>query len=270
MNVTVFTSNRPRHLALIETLAGIADELFAVQECTTMFPGRVQDFYNKSRIMQRYFSHVLEAEHTVFGPPRFAPRNARQMPIRMGDLNLMDLEDLGPALESDAYIVFGASYIKGPLADYLVQRQAINIHMGVSPYYRGSSTNFWALYDGRPEYVGATIHRLTSGLDSGPILLHAFPATEPTAPFLLGMRAVRSAHLAVADKLASGALFALEPHAQDKTRQLRYSRNAEFTDDVAEDYLEHRLMNADAVAKSLQRRDLTQFVRPYIPDGAMS
>src|SRR5690606_39404976 len=68
---------------------------------------------------------------------------------------------LADALDSDVYVVFGASYIRGPLIDYLVARGAINIHMGVSPYYRGSSCNFWALYDGRPEYVGATIHKLS-------------------------------------------------------------------------------------------------------------
>ena len=45
--------------------------------------------------------------------------------------------------------------------------------MGVSPYYRGADCNFWALYDNNPHYVGATIHLLSKGLDSGPILYHA-------------------------------------------------------------------------------------------------
>ena len=45
--------------------------------------------------------------------------------------------------------------------------------MGVSPYYRGNDCNFWALYDDNPHLVGATIHMLTKGLDSGPMLYHA-------------------------------------------------------------------------------------------------
>ena len=70
-------------------------------------------------------------------------------------------------------MVFGSSYIKGELVDYLVKQKAINIHMGVSPYYRGCDCNFWALYDNNPHLVGATIHLLSKGLDSGPMLYHA-------------------------------------------------------------------------------------------------
>lgn len=268
MKVTVFTSNRPRHLSLLSTLAEVADEVFAVQECSTVLPGQVQDFYNKSPVMQRYFTHVLQAEHDVFGRLGFAPPNVRHMPLRMGDLNLLSMDDLGPALESDVYVVFGASYIKGPLAEFLVERTALNIHMGVSPYYRGSSTNFWALYDGRPDHVGATIHRLTKGLDSGPMLFHAFPPSEPTEPFRLGMLAVRSAHQAVADRLATGELFEIEPVPQDRSLEMRYTRNAEFTDEVAADYLDHRLPTAEQIGRALRARDESAFLRPYIAEPA--
>ena len=58
MRVTVFTSNQPRHLSLIERLAGVAEEVFAVQECNTVFPGRVGDFFRKSEVMQRYFFSI--------------------------------------------------------------------------------------------------------------------------------------------------------------------------------------------------------------------
>ena len=47
--------------------------------------------------------------------------------------------------------------------------------MGVSPYYRGTSCNFWAIYDDNPSYVGSTIHLLSKGLDSGDILFHCIP-----------------------------------------------------------------------------------------------
>ena len=60
------------------------------------------------------------------------------------------------------------------MIDFLI-KDAINIHMGISPYYRGSSCNFWAIYDGNPSYVGATIHLLSKGLDSGDILFHCLP-----------------------------------------------------------------------------------------------
>jgi len=264
MKITVFTSNRPRHLSLIERLGAIADEVFAVQECSTVLPGQVQDFYNKSETMQRYFARVIEAERQVFGAARFPPANARQMPIRMGDLNLMDLRDLDQALHSDVYVVFGASFIKGALAEFLTERGALNVHMGSSPYYRGSATNFWALYDGRPDYVGATIHQLTRGLDSGPMLFHAFPPTQAMDPFEMGMRAVQSAHEALADRLASGELAALEPVAQDKSQELRYTRGRDFTDQIAQDYLDNRMPTPRQVEAALANREPGRFLRPYV------
>ena len=263
MTISVFTSNQPRHLALIEALAAVAERVYAVQECNTVFPGRVLDFFQRSEIMQDYFERVIAAEAEVFGRPRFAPANVTQLPIKMGDLNMLELETFGTALEADVFVIFGAGYIKGPLCEYLVARRAVNIHMGVSPYYRGSATNFWALYDNRPEYVGATIHLLTAGLDSGPILFHALPRAEALDPFLLGMRAVRVAHEAMVERIASGQIQDLESVVQDKRLELRYSRNADFTDAVAAEYLA-RLPAADSIESALCNRDLSQFVQPYV------
>ena len=268
MRITVFTSNQPRHVALIESLAGIADEVFAVQECNTVFPGQVADFFRKSDVMQGYFQQVIAAEEQVFGQPRFVPEKVRNLPIKMGDLNQLSMEVLGPALESDVYVVFGASYIKGPLCEFLVERGTLNIHMGISPFYRGSSTNFWAMYDRRPEYVGATIHRLTAGLDSGPMLYHAFPAVDEYEPFALGMEAVKAAHVSLVERIASGEIESYEPMEQDKGRQLRYTRNADFTDEVAREYMD-RLPNPEEIREALSARDESCFLRPYVAGGAV-
>jgi hypothetical protein len=267
MRITVFTSNQPRHASLIESLAGIADEVYAVQECNTVFPGRVADFFRKSDVMQRYFARVIAAEGGVFGRPRFLPKNVRQLAIKMGDLGPTDLDALAPALSSDYYIVFGASFIKGPLIDVLLGERAVNIHMGVSPYYRGSSTNFWAMYDGRPEMVGATIHLLGRGLDSGPMLFHAFPAPAAVDPFVYGMLAVQSAHAALVDHLRHGTLAGIEPVDQDKSKELRYTRNADFTDAVAAEYL-GRLPTPEDLRASLAEREPSLFLRPHFHSSA--
>ena len=49
MNITVFTSNQPRHISLINSLARISDRVYAIQECNTVFPGEVKDFYEFTR-----------------------------------------------------------------------------------------------------------------------------------------------------------------------------------------------------------------------------
>ena len=263
MKITVFTSNQARHASLIERLSLVASEIWAVRECTTVHPGEVDDFFARSDTMQSYFAQVVNAERVVFGSPRFTPANVRELPIRMGDLNRLPLSVLAPALQSDVYLVFGSSYIKGELVDILVQRRCFNIHMGTSPYYRGSSTNFWSMYDERPEYTGATVHMLTKGLDSGPMLFHAFPSPRPTEPFELGMRAVEAAHVGFVERLVDGSLWDIEPVAQDRTLELRYTRNADFTDAIAAEYL-GRLLPPDEIGLRLAARRLEDFLDPFV------
>jgi Formyl transferase len=262
VKITVFTANQPRHIALVERLSHVASELFAIHECSTIFPGETEDFYHATPTMNEYFTRMTAAEHQVFGPPAFGPRSVRQLLLRAGDLNRLDLVTLEPALSSDAYVVFGASYIRGWLAEALVERRCINLHMGISPYYRGAATNFWALYDGRPEYVGATIHLLSEGLDCGPILFHALPAARAVDPFRLGMDAVSASFDALIARLSSGELWSCDPVLQDRSQELRYSRRADFTDEVAQEYL-GRLLTADELADRLHSRDPDRFVRPY-------
>ncbi|MBQ9902225.1 MAG: methionyl-tRNA formyltransferase [Clostridia bacterium] len=264
MNITVFTSNQPRHLSLIHSLASIADKVYAIQECNTVFPGELKGFFDTSDVMNRYFQRVRAAEKEVFGSIRFLSGNIAHLALKEDDLNKVSQEILAPALQSDVYIVFGASYIKGWLIDFLIEHKAINIHMGVSPYYRGSSCNFWAAYDGNPGLVGATIHLLGKGLDSGDMIYHALPAPEAVDPFVLGMKAVKAAHDSLVERIASGELFGYESIPQDRSREYRYTRNSDFTDDVAKEYLEN-LLSPEQLKRKLEKRDLSMFEKPFIP-----
>jgi folate-dependent phosphoribosylglycinamide formyltransferase PurN len=262
--ITVFTSNQPRHVSLIETLSTVAEEVYAVQECNTLFPGKVADFYKKSDVMQSYFQNVLAAEVEIFGQTKFSNANVRTLSMKVGDLNQVSMSILSPALKSDLYIVFGASYIKGPLIDFLVGQKALNIHMGISPYYRGSSCNFWALYDGRPDYVGSTIHLLSKGLDSGPMLFHALPRPRAVDGFALGMYAVKAAHDGLASFIeqmqrGDSNLSAVE---QDRRKELRYTKNLHFDDAVASQYLA-TAPTPDQILEKLKGADQSKYLRPF-------
>ena len=264
MKITVFTSNQVRHVSLIEDLASIADEVFAVQECNTLFPGKTEDFYRKSDVMKNYFSRVIQAERTVFGESRFSPANVKSISMKMGDLRDIDLDNLKDALCSDIYVVSGSSFIKSPLIDVLVEKGAYNLHVGVSPYYRGSACNFWACYDGRHDYVGATIHMLTRGLDSGPMLFHTFPELQDEdGPFEFTMRSVKAAYQGFVHALANGTLHDYERIPQDKSLEIRYSRVKDFNDKVATDFLSN-LPTREDMEKGLALRDFDKFLHPFV------
>jgi methionyl-tRNA formyltransferase len=243
MRVTIFTSNQPRHLNLAKELSNIFERVYVISEVNTVFPGQVEDFFRKSDVMQAYFQNVIDSEKKIFGEIGFLPENVQTLSIKSGDLNKLDPQQLSEALASDVYVVFGSSYIKGWLIDFLVENKALNIHMGLSPYYRGSSCNFWALYDGRPGYVGATIHYLSKGLDSGDILFHCTPQVLPSdSPFDFTMRSVQVAQKSLVSFLEKGSMFAFPQVKQDRSQEIRYTKNQDFTDDVAKEFLSREII----------------------------
>lgn len=239
MKITLFTSNKKRHNYFINLLSEISDELFVVQECGTIFPGIINNHYIASKTMSNYFDKVNNAQNKIFGDGyiKGTKKRVNLLPILMGDLEKISLDELSPFLKSEVYIVFGSSFIKGDLIDFLVKKKAINIHMGVSPFYRGTDCNFWALYDKKPHLVGATIHMLSKGLDSGPILYHAMSKVF-TNPFEYSMSTVKSAFISLVKKIKDNSIFSIDPIKQDKNKEIRYSTKKEFNDKVVKNYLQ--------------------------------
>ena len=245
MKITVFTSNQPRHINLVNLISEFAEETYAVLESNTLFPGLIQDFYNSSSTMQEYMIRVRNAEADLFGKSRFVSSRAKTLVMKSGDLNYLTQEHLKEALQSDIYVVFGSSFIKGWLIDFLIEKSALNIHMGLSPYYRGSSCNFWAMYDLLPNYVGATIHYLSKGLDSGPMIFHSVPEFENEDPFAFTMKAVKKAQEDLVYFIKNLKQFDTTPVDQNRELQHRYTRNSDFTDEVAREFLDRKLSRRD-------------------------
>jgi methionyl-tRNA formyltransferase len=242
MKVTLFTSNNHRHNYLINLLSNICDELWVVQECKTLFAGKNDEKYENRNIIEKYFIKVLEAQNKIF-KKEFVNKNNKNiktLPILNGELNKLPLSYLYDFLKSDIYVVFGSSYIKGELVDFLVKQKAINIHAGVSPYYRGTDCNFWALYDDNPHLVGSTIHLLSKGLDSGPMLYHAMSNLK-TNPFEYTMSTVKSAFHSIAERIKDTSIFNIEPLAQDKVKEVKYTKKSDFSEQVVKEYFEKKI-----------------------------
>ena len=252
MKVTLFTSNQPRHLSFANLLSKNFSEVFAIVESNTVFPGKINDFYKDTSLMKTYFSKVMNAEKKVFNSTSYLKKNITCLPMKMGDLNMCEFKHLKIALNSDIYIIFGASYIKGWLVEYLINNNAINIHMGLSPYYRGSSCNFWALYDSNPSYVGATMHMLSKGLDSGKILFHSTPEYNNESPYIFTMKAVKKAQDDLVKKIKNNSIFNIKSMKQNKDLEIRYSRYLDFNDEVVQIFIERNIKSTE-IKRLLQK-----------------
>jgi len=54
-----------------------------------------------------------------------------------------------------------------------------NLHVGIPEYYRGSSCNFWPIYNGDLKNLGATVHIIEKGIDTGKIAGAKLITLEP-------------------------------------------------------------------------------------------
>jgi len=249
MKIALFSSNQPRHVFFAEKLIAMGHEVHMVQEVSTLTPGKKKGIFRRSETMARYFERVIAAERELFGTPRDVKGAGSVIKVPMGEISGEPLSKFEKVLSCESIILFGCSYIKGDLAEALIDLKAVNIHMGISPFFRGNSCNFWALYDDYPEHVGATVHRLDRGLDSGPILFYAFPDEIADDPFVYTMSAVKAVFDKLLTVLQNSELNTIRGIAQDKSREVRYSRSRDFTDEIAAEFMQ-REFRSDVI-KSL-------------------
>tara|TARA_Y100000590_G_scaffold470313_1_gene663546 strand:- start:3536 stop:4339 length:804 start_codon:yes stop_codon:yes gene_type:complete len=246
MKITLFTYNKKRHNYFINLLSDFCNELFVIQSSEKNFPQIIPNHYPNSEIMKKYYKKVDEAQSKLFGNSNITnySKNTKVLKMPFDDLNKCSLNFLSDFLKSNIYVVLGGSYIKGPLVNFLVDQKAINIHVGVAPYYNGTDCNFWALYEDNPHLVGATIHRLShmlsKGLDSGPILYHAMSNIK-SDPFEYTMSTVKSAFHSIAEKIKDKSIFDIKPVIQDKSKEFRDSKKVDFNEEIVKKYFEKNI-----------------------------
>lgn len=81
-----------------------------------------------------------------------------------GSESIVFIKDIAP----DYIFVYGTGIIKQQVIS-LAKSSILNLHTGISPYYRGCSCAFWPLYNREPHMVGATVHQCSLEVDGGDI-----------------------------------------------------------------------------------------------------
>ena len=118
-------------------------------------------------------------------------KNTRVIRIRSKDLNkhetAMELRKFRPEI-----ILLCAVPIVGSEIISSASRFCLNMHKGITPYYRGTNCLLWPLYNGEPDLVGVTIHKVDEGIDSGLIANQIRYKLEPgDTPFSIHLKATK-------------------------------------------------------------------------------
>ncbi|MCD6219832.1 hypothetical protein J7K43_05555 [Candidatus Calescamantes bacterium] len=129
----------------------------------------ILSFYqrNYSRIMRDYFTHNGKPIPWIEGAEIIETQN----------INTPFVVEKVIGWEPDILAIFGTRIVKEELRN-IPSLCSINVHTGLSPYYRGGESAFWCLYNKEPEYIGVTVHYLDAGIDSGDIIYTARPILE--------------------------------------------------------------------------------------------
>ena len=84
-------------------------------------------------------------------------------------LNSPNVVDWIRSRKPDLFLVMGTSLLRKELIS-LPSIGVLNLHTGISPYYRGGMTNLWPIVNFEPQFCGVTIHELDHKIDAGKII----------------------------------------------------------------------------------------------------
>jgi folate-dependent phosphoribosylglycinamide formyltransferase PurN len=133
----------------------------------------------EDELVADHFARRRRAEERHLGTARdWAELGTPTLPVGRGETNTERVAEWVQTVAPEVLLLYGCGIVRAPLLD-LYHRRAVNIHLGLSPYYRGHATNFWPLVNGEPECVGATVHVATLDVDAGEILRQARPEMAP-------------------------------------------------------------------------------------------
>lgn len=220
--IALLSGDQPRHFALADSLR--SESLLTchlVERKRSKFPqGNLG--ITETEILRNHFDRLCEVEKEFF--PGFESIRGPTNIFSFGDISSVSVIESLRDLDVDLVLVFGTSILR-PSVINAFGSKLVNLHLGLSPYYRGVATNFWPLYDRKPEFVGATFHRLSNIIDGGEILLQIRPQIELLDDcYTLGMRVI------LAIKLNIGSIIdSLLELGTNELPQQNLSRGKEFS-----------------------------------------
>ena len=196
MRIGILTSIETRHRYFVRAIRSRFRVVAVVYEETGYSPAHVQPTNltaEEAQVVAEHFAERSRQEQAFFGQAAEFVEADDQCAVRRlppGTLNTPETLAFFEDVAADTVVVYGTNLVKPPLLNHWPGRM-INLHLGLSPYYRGTATNFYPLLNEEPEYVGATIHLLDAGVDSGPILRHARPRIQAgDMPHTIGCKAI--------------------------------------------------------------------------------
>ena len=174
MRIMWIGGNHPRHLFYINSVAAaypLAGAIVETRENLIPQPTERLDKIDRANFI-RHFENRATAEEKYFGEQPLP--DCDRLEIKNGALNSPRSVEFLRQVDPDLVLIFGCGLIKDPLYSAL-PGQSINLHLGLSPRYRGAATLFWPFYFMEPSYAGTTFHYIVAEPDAGDVIHQVTP-----------------------------------------------------------------------------------------------
>lgn len=171
--VIILTGNELRHKYFRTMLSndGRFKVLTAISEDTTRsLENRVGDNPDSTRLESFHVSARTQSEKDMLGDSvSYITDKSNPTVIPKGTINDDSIVQQIYNHNPDLLVCYGSSIIRSSLLENY-SKKFLNVHLGLSPYYRGSGTNVWPLINKEPHMVGATFMHIDAGIDTGKII----------------------------------------------------------------------------------------------------
>jgi len=177
-SIVVITGADPRHQYFIDRLAE-SFQLSAVFCESPHYPTPSFTNDDDRKVWDWFFNRREEYELKNFESHK--SKSQKNIPptttLQAGEIHSEKFIDKLQRLKPDFIAIFGTSIFQSL---YLENFSSItfNLHLGLPQYYRGSSCNFWPIHDLQLEHLGATVHQINSGIDTGMIAVQKHTPLE--------------------------------------------------------------------------------------------
>lgn len=177
LSLIIITGDQLRHNFFVNRLSEVYEVCGVVSE--SVYKPKLEGGAQELSDLKLHFDQREKAEQLFFSrDEKMHLDQERVLRVSKGEANSDSVFEWIASEQVDYLILYGSSIIRERLLS-LFEERTINMHLGLSPYYRGSGTNFWPLVNGEPELVGVTIHLATLDVDAGAILKQVRPEIEP-------------------------------------------------------------------------------------------
>ena len=182
MKVLIFSGSHPRHHFIHRAiLDSELDCAAVVMERESLLPEPPLNIPQKDR--NNFIRHFHErdiVERKIFGKTKSEDVfcDVPTLFCQSSDLNSLNTANFVKSYAPDWVFIFGVDIIKDPLLEVLPEIR-VNLHLGLSPWYRGSATLFWPFYFLQPQFVGITFHQIVPEADAGDIIHQSVPDIKP-------------------------------------------------------------------------------------------